>query len=134
MLALKIHRACTWAEARGWAALTSHVPYPRSAWYRGAVNVPLWKELLPHSRQEAHYQLQVDSAIEEGSAEYQVLPSGTIVETASGREGILFKRQIEATDKEVPLLPLYSLLYVCEIYQYSVGFLSALILLDFVIF
>lgn len=45
---------------------------------------------MPHNRQEGHCHLQGDLAIEEGSAEFQVLPSGTIaVETASGREGII---------------------------------------------
>lgn len=48
---------------------------------------------MPHNRQEGHCHLQGDLAIEEGSAEFQVLPSGTIaVETASGREGIILKR------------------------------------------
>lgn len=50
---------------------------------------------MPHNRQEGHCHLQGDLAIEEGSAEFQVLPSGTIaVETASGREGIILKRQM----------------------------------------
>lgn len=49
----------------------------------------------PTTGRRVHCHLQGDLAIEEGSAEFQVLPSGTIaVETASGREGIILKRQM----------------------------------------
>lgn len=46
---------------------------------------------------------------------------------------VFFPQKPNLSHKQAnPTLPL-SLLFVCEVYQYSVGFLSALILLDFVI-
>lgn len=92
---------------------------------------------MPHVRLVGCSRLQGDSAAEEGSAEFQVLPSRTKRLQRAGKVFcfVLFqKAKFKQENKELPLLPLCSLLYVCESYQYSVGFLSALILLDFVIF